>query len=116
VRASQRASVAALTRVAREGGAAVSSPARAARLATFEVLADPDGTLEPTERARRSAALLRAEMVRLQQRSLIVRRERAGARSAVITLERCVKELLEIAVAATALASELEGDAGSKTE
>lgn len=40
-------------------------PARAAYLRKFETLVDPDGTLEPDERARRAAHALSAHMSRL---------------------------------------------------
>ena len=56
---------AAFTRVAREGGAAVSAPARAAFLQSFVDEVDPDRVLEPDERQRRVKAAMRAHFSKM---------------------------------------------------
>jgi len=53
------------------------APARRAFLDRFEREADPDGTLDPAERARRARHLRSAYFSRLALRSAQVRRERA---------------------------------------
>ncbi len=50
--------------------------ARAALALTFEKQVDPDGTLDPIERARRAQNLRRAHMLRLARASADARRER----------------------------------------
>ena len=54
------------------------APARAAFLDRFEKEADPDGTLDPAERARRASHLKRAYFLRLALRSAEVRRQRGN--------------------------------------
>ena len=49
---------------------------RAVFLSRFEREVDPDGRLEPAERARRAAAAKRAYFIRLGLRSAKVRRQR----------------------------------------
>ncbi len=66
-----------LTRVANEGGAKVSAPARAGFMAKFEREVDPDGVLAPEERARRADAARRAHMARLALKSAKARRGKA---------------------------------------
>ena len=58
-----------------------SSAARRVFLSRFEKEADPDGTLDPTERARRASHLKRAYFLRLALRSAEVRRQRARRRN-----------------------------------
>lgn len=67
---------AALTRVANEGGAAVSAPARAAFLQTFIDQVDPDRTLPEVERHKRVTAARKAYFTTLAARSAKVRRTR----------------------------------------
>jgi hypothetical protein len=54
-----------------------SAPGRAAFLASFERLVDPDGTLPPDERARRAAHARSAHFARLAYLSARTRRARA---------------------------------------
>ena len=54
--------------------------ARAAFLARFEREVDPEGILDPAERATRAAAARRAYMLRMSMRSAKVRRQRAASR------------------------------------
>lgn len=56
------------------------APARRAFLDRFEKEADPDGTLDPTERTRRARHLRAVYFGRLALRSAQVRRERAHRR------------------------------------
>lgn len=70
---------AALTRVAREGGAAVSAPARAAFDRRFEDQVDPARVLPPDERARRVKAARRAYFLTLAAKSADSRRRRSQA-------------------------------------
>lgn len=51
--------------------------ARAAFLSRFEAEVDPEGVLEPADRAARAAAARKAHMLRLSLKSARVRRERA---------------------------------------
>jgi len=53
------------------------APARAAFLDRFQKQADPDGTLDPTERDRRASHLKRAYFGRLALKSAQARRRRA---------------------------------------
>jgi len=53
--------------------------ARAAFLARFDREVDPDGTLDPAERARRAEHAKRAYFLRLSLRSAQVRRARAAS-------------------------------------
>ncbi len=57
--------------------------ARAAFLGRFELEADPDGTLAPTERARRAHHLRKVYFTRLSLRSSQARRRRANRRQEV---------------------------------
>lgn len=70
---------AALTRIAREGGSAVSAPARAAFDQTFVDQVDPDRVLPPDERARRVSAARRAYFLTLAAKSVDARRRKAEA-------------------------------------
>ena len=58
--------------------AARTAPARAAMLAKFERLADPDGQLLPAERARRAEHLRKAHFQRLALKSAQSRRRANG--------------------------------------
>jgi hypothetical protein len=64
-----RAQIAANTRWSREDPAPTAARGHAGLLARFEREIDPDGTLSPQERARRTRAALRAHMKRLALRS-----------------------------------------------
>jgi hypothetical protein len=44
----------------------------------FESMVDPDGTLDPVERAKRARQLMRAHMTRAALRSAQARRRRRG--------------------------------------
>jgi hypothetical protein len=80
--ASLRASAAALTRVARTGGAKVSAPARAKFLANFETehrcrlcgVVKVDQSLPPEERAKAALAARRAHMTRMRLWAIRARR------------------------------------------
>lgn len=76
---SPRHAAAALTRVAREGGHAVSAPARAAFDVRFVDQVDPDRTLPEDERARRVSAARRAYFLTLAAKSADARRRKAQA-------------------------------------
>jgi len=65
---------------ARHDPTATTLPARRAFLARFEREADPDGTLDPAERARRARHLRAAYFTRLALRSAEVRRQRVRRR------------------------------------
>jgi hypothetical protein len=74
----ERARIAALTRHGRGDTRDAVRPAREAFMARFEQEADPEGLLEPTERAARAQRLLRAHMLRLAAKSAENRRRRAA--------------------------------------
>ena len=59
------ASIGGLTSVARQGPDIVAARARKGLRAKFEAEADPDGLLDPEERARRADLLMRAHMRRI---------------------------------------------------
>lgn len=58
--------------------AAITAPARRAFLDKFEKQVDPDGTLDPQERAKRADAAKRLYMARLAIKSAEARRRRAS--------------------------------------
>lgn len=62
---SQRARIAALARHSRTDGRDATQPAREAFLARFERQVDPDGRLDPQERARRAEAAKREHFQRM---------------------------------------------------
>lgn len=62
---SQRARIAALSRHSRTDGTEATSAAREAFLARFERQVDPDGLLDPQERARRAELAKREHFQRL---------------------------------------------------
>jgi hypothetical protein len=66
-----------LTRAARYSPEELTGPARRGFLAKFEREADPDGNLDPVERARRADVLLRLHMARLNHASVKARSRRA---------------------------------------
>ena len=72
----------ALSRVAKEGGTAVSAPGRAAFLETFRTQVDPEHKLEAAERERRARFAMRAHFTRLAAKSAKVRKANAANRSA----------------------------------
>jgi hypothetical protein len=55
------------------------APGRRAALERFEREVDPDGTLNPAERARRADQAMRAHMARLALKSAKVRRRRRAS-------------------------------------
>ncbi len=76
---SPKHAAAALIRVSREGGAAVSAPARAAFDQRFVDQVDPDRVLPDDERARRVSAARRAYFLMLSAKSVESRERRAAA-------------------------------------
>ncbi len=79
-----RASIAAHTQWAKESDpSARTAQARAAFLAKFEAEADPEGVLDPAERARRAEHLRRAHFTRLALASSRARAARKGGADAV---------------------------------
>ena len=62
-----------LTANARHGGKAMTAGARRGFVDRFEHAVDPDGRLEPIERARRGERAMRAHMLRLAMASAQVR-------------------------------------------
>lgn len=76
---SMRASIAANARWANTDRRTESERARRAQLDRFEVEVDPDGTLDPDERARRADNARRAHMQRLALKSAQARRARKAA-------------------------------------
>lgn len=76
---SANAKAAALTRVAKEGGAAVSAPARRAFLDKFLNQVDPDRVLPEIERQKRAQAARKAYFTRLAAKSAQARRNKANA-------------------------------------
>lgn len=69
-----------LTAQARHGAEKMTAPARQGFARRFEQLVDPDGVLDPAERAVRAERARRAHMLVLAERSAAVRRARAQAR------------------------------------
>jgi hypothetical protein len=55
------------------------APARRALLARFEAQVDPDGVLDPVERAKRAESARKAYFARLALASVKARRERKSA-------------------------------------
>jgi hypothetical protein len=74
-----RAQIAAHIRWSREDPTANAVRAQAGLVARFERQVDPDGTLEPAERARRVESARKAHMKRLALKSAKARRRRAEA-------------------------------------
>lgn len=74
-----RARLGGLTAHSRHDSRELTAPARAAALARFEREVDPDGTLDPEERARRAGLARRAYFARLALKSAQARRVRRGA-------------------------------------
>lgn len=80
---SRIAKIAALTRWSRvEDRAAATAPGRRAAEARFERQVDPDGVLDPAERALRAEAARRAHFVRMGHKSAQVRRKKAAGETA----------------------------------
>lgn len=81
--AKSRSRLAGLATAARHDPRVTTAPARAAFLSRFERevdAADPDGQLDPIERARRIEYLRRLYFARLAYRSQVVRAERQAER------------------------------------
>lgn len=78
----QVARIAALAKWARTDPVEGTAAARAAFLASFEAKADPDGTLDPAERARRAELLRKEHFARMARRSAQARSARAAAGAA----------------------------------
>lgn len=74
----------ALSRVAKEGGAAVSAPARRAFLDKFRTEVDPDNLLAPEDREARADAAMRAHVTRMAAASAKVRQTNASREKAKI--------------------------------
>jgi hypothetical protein len=74
---SLRARIAAHSLHAQRDARETTSAARAAFLARFERLVDPEGSLDPKERGRRAEAARRAHFARLALRSALARRKKA---------------------------------------
>lgn len=67
-------------RWSREGDrAAATAPARAGLQAKFERQVDPDGTLDPAERAKRAESARKAYYAELTRKSIAARRRRKTA-------------------------------------
>ena len=66
-------------RSAKYGGEEATRPAREAFISSWELMVDPDLSLDPAERTRRARAALRAHMTDLARRSAKARRRKAGA-------------------------------------
>jgi hypothetical protein len=60
---------------------AATAAARTAALARFEQQVDPDGVLDPADRAERAARLQRAHMKRLALKSAQARRAKAAGKA-----------------------------------
>jgi hypothetical protein len=67
--------------------AARTAPARAALAAKFDREVDPEGVLDPVERARRAAHARRAHYLRMQLRSVESRRKAADLLAAAQAAE-----------------------------
>ncbi len=83
--AAQRAAwgrVGGLTAQARHGGQAMTAPARDGFRAKWERLVDPDGLLDPLDRAARAERALRAHMLRLSIASAAARAAKRPGRVA----------------------------------
>ena len=74
---SMRARIAAYSLHAQRDARETTAPARAAFLARFEHMVDPDGVLPEPERTRRATAARKAHFARLALRSAQARRSRA---------------------------------------
>jgi hypothetical protein len=62
-----------------EDRTARTAPGRKAAMDRFEKQVDPDGTLDPAERARRADQAMRAHMARLALKSAQARRRRKAS-------------------------------------
>jgi hypothetical protein len=79
-----RAQIAANTRWSREDPAPAAARGQAGLQASFEKQVDPDGTLEPAERARRAECARKAHMQRLALASAKARSARKAAAAEAI--------------------------------
>jgi hypothetical protein len=78
---SVRARFAAYAQHAADDPHVTTAAARAGFVARFEKQVDPDGTLPPEERARRTQAAIKSHMVKLAFYSARVRRQRREAKA-----------------------------------
>lgn len=76
-----------------EDRTAATAPARAAAMERFERQVDPDGSLDPVERARRADFARKAHFTKLALRSAQSRRKAAAATKAAEAAERELEEL-----------------------
>jgi hypothetical protein len=79
---SQRARLAAHVLHSKVDGKAHTEPARTAFLSKFEAEVDPQGILDPAERARRAEHARKAHFLRMALKSAKARRLRAGGAAA----------------------------------
>lgn len=113
--ASLRASIAANERWARTADrAAATAPARAGLDARFEAEVDPDGILDPAERARRVASKRRAYFKRLALQSARSRRLAADVRRTARERQSAA-QARQTAAELRRAADELETAAGTET-
>ena len=77
----QRGRIGGLTNSSRHDPWSITDPGRAAFLAGFIDLVDPDRVLPEAERTRRAKAALQAHMARLARRSVEARPRRTGGSS-----------------------------------
>jgi hypothetical protein len=113
--ASLRGRIAANERWARtDDRAAATAPARSGFDARFEAEIDPDGTLDPAERARRVASKRRAYFARLALLSAQSRRRAARERSAA-TDRRVAAEARRAATELRRTAEDIEAAADATT-
>jgi len=75
---SLQARIAAHARFAKEDAREVTAPARKAFMDRFDREVDPEGVLDPRERAVRAAHARTAHFLKLAQKSAKARRRRAG--------------------------------------
>lgn len=73
-----RGRIGALVTNSRYGGREITQKARDTFRASFQLVVDPDGLLEPQERQRRAELARRAHYVRLARLSVIARRRNAA--------------------------------------
>ena len=79
---SLRGRLGAATTYSRYAASEITAPGRAAFLSRFEREVDPDGVLDPEDRAMRAAHARKAHMLRLAMASAKARAEKAAARRA----------------------------------
>lgn len=110
--ASMRGRIAAYEKWARTGNrTAATAPARAGLDAKFVAEVDPDGTLDPADRARRVAAKRKAHFTRLALLSAQSRR-RAQAARRTVSEEKAITDAQRIAASLHSAADEIAAAAG----